>query len=894
MADAEYNFSKIEEKWRRRWEKDGLFRNRRDDRPPFYVLNMYPYPSGALHMGHVLNYTLGDFMVRYKILRGFNVLSPMGWDSFGLPAENAAIRTGVAPHEFTERNIDRMREQMRRFGWGYDWTREFATSHPDYYRWTQWFFLKFHERGMVVKKTAPVNWCGSCQTVLANEQVKEGECERCGSRVEQKDMNQWFYRMSALAERLLAGHENLRGKWPDAVLAMQEEWIGKSEGAEVEFRIKETGDPVHVFTTRPDTLWGVTFMSVAPEHPLVGKLARGSSRGREVMEAVRRMRSVGTSARELADQEKEGVFTGFHVINPVNGSESQLWVANFALMTYGTGAVMGVPAHDQRDWEFAKKYRLPIVQVVMPPDGSGPESWDRAYTGSGRAVNSGPFTGEPDNFQAIPKVMDWLEREGRGKRKVNYRLRDWLLSRQRYWGAPIPIVYCDECGIVPVPEEDLPVLLPTDIDFTHGQGNPLARSKSFVNAPCPRCGRPGRRETDTMDTFVDSSWYQIRFADPKNPHACWDADKAAKWLPVNQYIGGIEHATMHLMYARFFTMVLRDLGLVDFDEPFERLFCQGMVCKVAYRCETCKWVPAEAVEARRLDGGPVDSDTESALFKRMESQGLDPAGLKADGFKLVCAKCGGEHVHFEMTKISKSKLNTVDPDLMIERFGADTIRLYVLSDSPPDRMQIWTEDGINGAWRTINRLWRLVMDSLERVAAPGAPIPAGLDADNRALRRKTHQCARKVTESIEGGYQFNTAIARINELLNLLRSVRDRADPAVLRETLEVIVVSLSPIIPHFAEECWSRLGRAGSVFEESWPECDEEAAREEEVEIPVQINGKVRARITVPANLPEDELRRIALADARIQSLVSGLEVVNVVTVPGRLVNVAVKRTVN
>ncbi|MDR3077284.1 MAG: class I tRNA ligase family protein, partial [Planctomycetota bacterium] len=443
---------------------------------------------------------------------------------------------------------------------------------------------------------------------------------------------------------------------------------------------------------------------------------------------------------------------------------------------------------------------------------------------------------------------------------------------------------------VPVPEKDLPVLLPTDIDFTHGHGNPLARSRTFVNAPCPRCGRPGRRETDTMDTFVDSSWYQIRFADPRNAHACWDADKVAKWLPVNQYIGGIEHATMHLMYARFFTMVLRDLGLTGFDEPFERLFCQGMVCKVAYRCETCKWVSPETVEVRRLDGAEADGETAASLFKRRENQSLDPSGLADEGFKLVCSKCGGDHVHFEMTKISKSKLNIVDPDVMMERFGADTIRLYVLSDSPPDRMQIWTEDGINGAWRTINRLWRLVMDSLEKVAPPGVPLPAGLDAANRALRRKTHQCVRKVTESIEGGYQFNTAIARINELLNLLRPLRDRADPAVLRETLEVIVVSLSPIIPHFAEECWSRLGHTRSVFEESWPECDEEAAREEEVEIPVQVNGKVRARITVPADLTEEELRRTALDDARIQSLISGREVARVVTVPGRLVNIAVK----
>ncbi len=892
MADEEYDFTKIEKKWQQRWEEEGLFANRRDDRDPFYVLNMYPYPSGVLHMGHVLAYTLGDVMVRYKILRGANVLSPMGWDSFGLPAENAAIRTGVPPHEFTEKNIARMRDQMKRAGWGYDWSREFATSHVDYYKWTQWFFLKFYEKDLVVKKTAPVNWCDSCQTVLANEQVKEGECERCGSQVEQKDMNQWFYRLSKYADRLLKGHETLRGKWPDAVLAMQEEWIGRSEGAEVIFTVKETGDPVPVFTTRPDTLWGVTFMSLAPEHPLVEKLVRGTPQEASVLAAVKKMRSMGTSARELAGQEKEGVFTGFHVVNPVNGSVAPLWVANFALMTYGTGAVMSVPAHDQRDWEFAKKYGIPIIQVIRPEDGSGPEDWDRAYVDAGEIVNSGEFAGEPDNFKAIPKIVEWLDSRGRGRRQINYRLRDWLLSRQRYWGAPIPIIYCDDCGIVPVPEKDLPVLLPTDIDFTHGQGNPLARSKSFVETSCPRCGKPARRETDTMDTFVDSSWYQIRFADPHNDKVCWDREKVRKWLPVDQYIGGIEHATMHLMYARFFTMALFDLGLVDFEEPFARLFCQGMVCKVAYRCETCKWLSASDVGVVALDGTDVDGERAAAAFKRIENQQLDEAGLRAEGLKLICKKCGGDAVHFEMTKISKSKLNVVDPDAMMDKFGADTVRLYMLSDSPPDRMQIWTEDGINGAWRTINRLWRLVMESLPHIAPRGTPLPASADLDgvNRALRRKTHQCVKKITDSIEGGYQFNTAIARTNELLNQLRSSRDQAHPAVLRETLEVIIVSLSPIIPHFADECWSRMGYGESVFASSWPEYDADAAREDEVEIPVQINGKVRSRLTVAPDTDKADLEKAALADGRIRALLEGRTIVRIVAVPNRMVNIAVK----
>lgn len=890
MADEEYNFTKIEEKWQKRWEKDGIFRNKHNERPPFYVLNMYPYPSGVLHMGHVLNYTLGDVMVRYKILRGYNVLSPMGWDSFGLPAENAAIRTGVPPHEFTERNITRMREQMKRAGWGYDWSREFATSDPEYYKWTQWFFLKFYEKDMVVKKTAPVNWCDSCQTVLANEQVKEGECERCGSQVEQKDMNQWFYRLSQYAERLLQGHEELRGHWPDAVLAMQEEWIGKSVGAEVEFTVKETGDSIPVFTTRPDTLWGVTFMSIAPEHPLVEKLIKGTPREAEILAAVKKMRASGTSAKELAEQEKEGIFTGFHVINPVNGAEVPLWVANFALMTYGTGAVMSVPAHDQRDWEFAKKYGLPIIQVIQPPDGSGPSDWDKAYSDAGRMVNSGDFTDEADNFKAIPGIVEWLDAKGRGRKQINYRLRDWLLSRQRYWGAPIPIIYCDDCGIVPVPEKDLPVLLPTDIDFAHGQGNPLLRSKSFVEAPCPKCGKKGRRETDTMDTFVDSSWYQVRFADPHNAERCWDPEKVEKWLPVHQYIGGIEHATMHLMYARFFTMVLHDLDLVKFNEPFTNLFCQGMVCKVAYRCETCKWIPADDVDVVRLDGGEVDDDTAIAIFKNIENQSLDEDGLKAEGMKLICRKCGGDQVHFEMTKISKSKLNIVDPDAMLDRFGADTVRLYMLSDSPPDRMQIWTEDGINGAWRTINRLWRLVMDSLDNIAPVGSTPPAELDEVNRALRRKTHQCVKKITDSIEGGYQFNTAIARTNELLNQLRSSRDKLDPAVLREALEVILLCLSPMIPHFADECWSKMGHERSIFDYSWPAYDAEAAKEDMLDIPIQINGKVRSRLTVPPDMSSGELEKAALADGKVRSHIEGKTIARVVVVPNRMVNIAVK----
>jgi len=866
MSGSDYDFTQIERKWQERWEAMGLFRaEEADPRPGCYVLSMYPYPSGVLHMGHVINYTIGDVVVRYKLLRGFKVLSPMGWDSFGLPAENAAIRTGVHPHEFTEENIARMTEQMRRAGWGFDWSRELATSHPDYYRWTQWFFLKFLEAGLAFKKKAPVNWCPSCQTVLANEQVKEGSCERCGTGVEQRDMDQWFFRMSAFAQRLLDNHARLEGKWPEAVLKLQKEWIGRSEGARVVFRVAETGDEVPVFTTRPDTLWGVTFMSLAPEHPLVERLVAGTEHEERVMAAVREMRAAGTSERDLADREKVGVFTGFHVVNPVNGEKVQLWVANFALMTYGTGAVMAVPAHDQRDFEFARKYGLPI-RVVIQPEGRelDPETMEEAYVDPGIMVNSGPFDGRR-NTGAMPDLIRWLEEQGHGRGEVNYKLRDWLISRQRYWGAPIPVVYCGSCGIVPVPEEQLPVLLPTDVQFVEGGGNPLATSSSFVETSCPKCGAAARRETDTMDTFVDSSWYFLRYCDPHNGERAFGREAVRHWMPVDQYIGGIEHATMHLIYARFFTMVLHDLGLVDFDEPFERLFCQGMVCKTAYYCPTHKYLREDQVVDGRREGDAI-----------------------VDG---SCALCGGP-VQSEMTKISKSKLNIVDPDAMMDRYGADTVRLYMLSDAPPDRMQIWSENGIAGAWRTINRLWSLATESLERIGRAGSGIPDGLDELNREIRRRTHQAIGRVTDAIEGGFQFNTAIARCNELLNLLRSSLGEAHPAVLRETLETVLRVLAPIVPHLAEELWERLGHRESIFTAGWPEADPEVAAEELVEIPVQVNGRVRSKLHVPPDTPKEELERLALADERVQHFVGGQEIARVIVVPGRLVNVAVKKT--
>ncbi len=866
MPDArtDYDFAAIERKWQARWDEAGLFRaDEASDKPKYYVLTMYPYPSGVLHMGHVINYTIGDVVVRYKILRGFNVLSPMGWDSFGLPAENAAIRTGEHPHAFTEANIARMTEQMHRAGWGYDWRREVATSRPDYYKWTQWLFLKFYEQGLAVKKTAPVNWCDSCQTVLANEQVLSGACERCGSQVAQKDMSQWFLAMSRYAERLLANHEELRGKWPDAVLAMQAEWIGKSRGARVDFTVQETGEPLPIFTTRPDTLWGVTFMSLAPEHPLVEQLVKGTEREDEILGAVREMRAAGTAEREQADREKVGVFTGFHVVNPVNGEAVPLWVANFALMSYGTGAVMAVPAHDQRDFEFARAYDL-AIRVVIEPDGQtlDPATMDTAYVDPGVMKDSGPFDGRR-NDEAMADIIAWLEEQGLGEGTVNYRLRDWLISRQRYWGAPIPMVTCDACGIVPVPEDDLPVALPTDVVFEAGAGNPLARSDSFVRCICPKCGRAARRETDTMDTFVDSSWYFLRYCDAQNDRAAFAPEKVRHWMPVDQYIGGIEHATMHLIYARFFTMVLHDLGLVDFDEPFARLFCQGMVCKTAYYCARCKWIPEDQVQGGTKKGDALEGG--------------------------ACATCGSA-VKSEMTKISKSKLNIVDPDQMMNTYGADTVRLYMLSDAPPDRMQIWSEEGIQGAWRTLNRIWTLVHDNLDKAAPPGTELPTQLNKKNRDLRRKMHQCIQKVTEAIEGGFQFNTAVARCNELLNTVRGFKKPINPVVLREVLETVVRILSPIVPHFAEECWERLGHGESVFAAGWPEADPEIAKEETVEIPVQVNGKVRSRLQVKADASQEELENLALADETVKTYTEGKEIAKVIVVPGRLVNVAVK----
>jgi leucyl-tRNA synthetase len=853
----EYDFKAIEPKWQKHWRDTNAFQA--DDDGPgerFYCLTMYPYPSGVLHMGHMLAYTVSDVVTRYKKMRGYNVLCPMGWDSFGLPAENAAIRAQIHPDRITRENIDRMREQMHSAGWGYDWRREVATSTPEYYRWNQWIFNRFFEKGLAVRKKAPVNWCPSCNTVLANEQVIQGGCERCNTAVEQRDLEQWFLKMSDYAERLLANMETLRGHWPDRVLNMQEEWIGRSEGARIDFSITETGEKLPIFTTRPDTVYGVTFMSLAPEHPLIEKLVKGTPQEKKVMDAAREMRRVGTSERESADIEKVGVDTGFHVTNPVNGESVPLWVANFALMEYGTGAVMAVPAHDQRDFEFARKYGLDIKVVINPPDGTlDPATMTEAYVEDGVQVESGPFDGIP-NREAIPEMIAHFDEKGYGAAEINYRLRDWLISRQRYWGTPIPIVYCGKCGEVPVPDEDLPVLLPENVEFRPTGESPLASCDEFVNAACPRCGGAGRRETDTMDTFVDSSWYYLRYLSPHDDTQPFDLTAVEKWTPVHQYVGGVEHATMHLVYVRFFAHALHDLGLVPFDEPVTNLFCQGMVCKEAYFCDRCKWVPEAKVEK--------------------------------DGKKLTCSTCGGS-VRTEMSKISKTKLNTVDPDEMIGRFGADTVRLYMVSDAPPDNDQFWSDEGVRGSQRFLNRLW----DTIAGIAGAGAAAYAGdgsdLEGNDKDLFKLTHRTVKKVTGEIESNYHFNTAVSSVFEMLRALRDAGD-ATPEVRALAAERIVQLLAPFTPHVCEETWRMLGHDEALVSSPWPGFDEDAARSEEVEIAVQVNGRLRATITVDAGAPEEDVLDTALDQEKVKKYTEGKSIVKRIYVPGRLVNLVVK----
>lgn len=816
---TKYDPEAIELKWQKFWEEKGIFRAKEDPaRPKYYLLEMFPYPSGRLHMGHIRNYSIGDVLARYKRMQGYNVLHPMGWDAFGLPAENAAIEKGVHPAKWTYENIAYMRQQLKRMGFSYDWSRELATCEPSYYKWEQLFFLKMLERGLAYRSRSEVNWCPDCETVLANEQVVDGRCWRCNSEVEKREQEGWFLRITAYAEELLRDSERLLEGWPEKVITMQRNWIGRSEGLEVDFPLEGREGAIRIFTTRPDTIFGVTFMVLAPEHPLVEELTRGTEREEEVREFVRRMKKMGTILRTSEEAEKEGLFLGAYCINPLNGERVPVWTANFVLMEYGTGAIMAVPAHDQRDFEFAKKYGLPIKVVIRPPDRDlSPEEMVEAYTEDGIMVNSGPFDGLP-NREAWKRIADLVESKGIGRRTVNYRLRDWGISRQRYWGAPIPVLYCDRCGMVPVPEEELPVQLPLEVEITGKGGSPLAQVPSFVRARCPRCGGEARRETDTMDTFVESSWYFLRYCCPDNHEAPFD-DRVKYWMPVDQYIGGIEHAVLHLLYARFFTKVLRDLGYVELDEPFERLLTQGMVIK---------------------DGA----------------------------------------------KMSKSKGNVVDPDDMIARYGADTTRLFILFAAPPEKDLDWKEEGVEGCYRFLNRLWRLYQEVRGRLS--GSDGDGGLSPEEEEFRRRIHRAVKKVTEDIER-FHFNTAIAHLMEWVNYLYdSLSLPIRPSLWRDALEKMCLLLHPFVPHITEELWVEvLGKRPPLLEEPWPSYDPDALRSAEMVIVVQVNGKVRDKLTVPEDTPEEEIKALALKTPGAMRHCQGKEVRRVIYVPGKLVNI-------
>ena len=823
----DYKPEAVEKKWQRLWEEQNLFRSEEDmTKEKYYLLEMFPYPSGRIHMGHVRNYTIGDVVARYKRMKGFNVLHPMGWDAFGLPAENAAIASGVAPKKWTYENIDYMRSQLKRMGFSYDWEREFATCDPEYYKWEQLFFIKMFEKGLVYRDRCFVNWCDRCKTVLANEQVEGGLCWRCGSQVILKENDQWFFKITAYAQELLDDIDKLSGGWPERVLSMQRNWIGRSTGTLVKFKLEDVPGEIEVFTTRPDTLYGATFMSLAPEHPLVKTLVKGTDRETEVLNFVEDTLMEDRFTRSSDQYEKKGVFTGRYCINPVTGAKMPIYVANFVLYDYGTGAVMAVPAHDQRDFEFAKNYGLPII-VVIEPRGEhlDPLTMEQSYEDDGILVNSGQFNGLK-NRDAMAKITSRLEEMGMGSSTVNFRIRDWGISRQRYWGAPIPMVYCERCGVQPVREEDLPILLPEDVEITGKGVSPLQDMEDFINTTCPKCGGPARRETDTMDTFVESSWYFIRYCSAHTNDRPFDEDKVRYWMPVDQYIGGIEHAILHLLYARFFTKVLRDLGYVEIDEPFERLLTQGMVIK---------------------DGA----------------------------------------------KMSKSKGNVVDPADMINTYGADATRLFCLFAAPPEKDMDWSDQGIEGSYRFLGRLWRLVDELKDRLK--GLEVEPGSKTGKlelEGIKKKTHQTIKKVTEDIDRRFRFNTAIARMMELVNELYKVKDtipdkREELAVIKEAIENLVIMLSPFVPHIADELWHMLGHEGMLLEHPWPEYDAGWAEKTTITLAVQVNGKLRATLKVAKDISEEDATHMALSEQNVKRFVNNNKVVRVIYVPNRIINI-------
>jgi len=870
--DERYNPEKIEAKWQKQWVDSGLFTVKEDPgRDKYYLMEMFPYPSGNIHMGHVRNYTIGDVVARYKRMRGCNVLHPMGWDAFGMPAENAAIANKTHPAKWTYQNIDTMRRQLKRVGFSYDWGREFATCNPDYYRWEQWLFLKMYEKGMAYRKESFVNWCEDCRTVLANEQVEAGLCWRCGEQVRQKKLWQWFFRIADYAEDLLVYCDRLPD-WPDKVITMQKNWIGKSVGAEIRFPIKDSDELIPVFTTRPDTVYGATFMVLAPEHPLVLKLSEGTGQEEPIKAFVKEISLQDRSPKAIESHEKVGVFTGAYCVNPMSGRRMPVFTANFALMEYGTGAVMSVPAHDQRDFEFARKYGLDIVVVVQPEAGDlNPKTMSEAYLDEGTMVNSGQFDGL-NNVVATEKMVDYFIARGIGRRTISYRLRDWGISRQRYWGAPIPMIHCDECGTVPVPIDDLPVVLPEDLDILGGK-TPLPGAESFARVDCPQCGNSdARRETDTMDTFVESSWYFERYCSPHYDKGMFDSEAVDYWMPVDLYIGGVEHAILHLLYSRYYTRILNDFDLVKYKEPFTRLLTQGMVCKETISCP--------------------------------EHGFLLPDQVDESGKKGKCSICGVEVEIGRVEKMSKSKKNVIDPNLLLDRYGADTTRLFCLFAAPPERDLEWSEQGVDGGYRFLNRVWRLAgtwMESL-RDARPFDEGPGklkGKSPELAGLCRKAHETIKRVTNDIEDRFHFNTAISAVMELVNLMQTIplvqadTDDADAAetvgLMRFSLETVVLLLSPIVPHFAEELWAALGHETNILLAPWPEYREEALVKEELLIVIQVNGKLRSRFNVPADSDEDTIKETALADGRAQSFIAGKPIKKVIVVKKKLVNIVV-----
>ncbi len=825
--EKNYPFKKIEKKWQKKWETQSfLNREIKTLKHKYYLLEMFPYPSGRIHMGHVRNYSIGDVMSRYKVMNGWDLLHPMGWDAFGLPAENAALKQNIHPARWTDDNIGYMRQQLKKMGFAYDWQREISTADSEYYKWNQWIFLQLYKKGLAYQRMAAVNWCPECTTVLANEQVEGGNCWRCGSLVESKEIKQWFFKITSYAEDLLNDLSQLNG-WPDKVKIMQQNWVGRSEGVEIYFRILEGRETIPVFTTRQDTIFGATYLVLSAEHPMALELLKEQKeKGLAFIEKVKRERK---NVAAVIDLEKEGVFTGRYAVNPVNEEKIPIWIANYVLMEYGTGAVMAVPTHDQRDFEFARKYKLPMRVVIQNKEHNlNVDTMKEAYEDEGELINSGQFNGL-FGTEAKEKIALWMEDKKIGKRQVHYRLKDWGISRQRYWGTPIPIIYCEKCGTVPVPEKDLPVNLPRQVEFVYKNGiSPLATDKEFYFTACPKCGTQARREIDTMDTFVDSSWYFLRFTDPGNRNSLFSSEKANYWMPVDQYIGGVEHAVMHLLYARFIHKFLSDLGLVKVKEPFSNLLTQGMVIK--------------------------------------------------DGYKM-----------------SKSKGNVVDPDDIIERYGADTARLFILFSAPPEQDLEWSDQGINGAFRFLNRVWRLVNFKYE------IEIPEELNVNFpnlvNELEKKLHKTIKKVTGDIER-FHFNTAISAIMELINLIYTFTFKdsknnlvlvENPVVL-ESLKVAVLLLSPFVPHISEEIWEKLGGKDSIFKETWPAFNPDFIQDEKITLVIQINGKVRDKLEVQTGLTEEEIKDIIFSQDKIKKWVANQEIVKTIIIPKKLVNLVVK----